>query len=134
MKKILASMFVLIIAGMVSCSKSPESEAKALILDMTKLTDKTADKVSSATSGKDAGEALIAYAEGMKKLAETGKELEKKYPDLKVEDNEKFKSEEEAMTKAMGKFTVAITGVMTKYADSKEFKDAMSKMTEVMKQ
>ncbi len=133
MKKVLALIFAITVAGMVSCSKSPEAEAKALITDMTKLTEMTAEKMDKAATAKDAGDALLVYAESMKKLAEQGKALEKKYPDMKVENNEKFKAEEEAMMKAMGTFTKSMTAVMTKYATAKEFQDAMAKMSEMMK-
>jgi len=133
MKKVLALIFAITVAGMVSCSKSPEAEAKALINDMTKLTEMTAEKMDKAATAKEAGDALLVYAEGMKKLADQGKALEKKYPDMKVENNEKFKAEEEAMMKAMGAFTKSMTTVMTKYATAKEFQDAMAKMSDMMK-
>lgn len=133
MKKVLALMFAVTLAGMVSCSKSPEAEAKALITDMTKLTEATAEKMEKALTGKDAGDALLAYAEEMKKLGDRGKELEKKYPEMKVENNDKFKVEEEALMKAMGSFTKAVTATMTKYSNSKEFQEAMAKMSETMR-
>jgi len=133
MKKVLALLFAVTMAGMVSCSKSPEAEVKAMMIDMTKLTETTAEKLNKAASGKEAGEALIAYGESMKKLADKGKELEKKYPQMKVENNAKFKAEEDAMMKAMGNFTKAMTGCMTKYAGSKEIQAAMMKMSEIMK-
>jgi len=133
MKKVLALLFAVTFTGMISCSKSPEAEAKALMVDMTKLTETTAANLDKAASAKDAGDALLGYADSMKKLADRGKELEKKYPDMKVENNEKFKAEEDAMMKAMGNFTRAMTTTMTKYATAKEFQDAMQKMSEVMK-
>ncbi len=133
MKKVLALLFAFTVAGIVSCSKSPEAEAKALMLDMTKVTESAAEKIEKATNAKEAGEALIGYAESMKKLAVRGKELEKKFPDFKPEGNDKFKTEQDAMMKSMERFTAAMTGVMIKYPGSKEIMDASVKMTEIMK-
>ncbi len=133
MKKVLALLFAVTVAGMVSCSKSPEAEAKALMLDMTKATETAAEKIEKSTSAKEAGDALIGYAESMKKLADKGKELEKKFPDFKPEGDVKFKAEQEAVMKSMERFTVAMTGAMKKYPGAKEIMDASVKMTEIMK-
>lgn len=132
MKKVLALLFAVTLAGMVSCSKSPEAEAKALMLDMTKVTEEAAVKIEKAATAKEAGDALVAYAESMKKLADRGKELEKKFPDFKPEQNDKFKAEQDAMMKSMEKFTAAMTGAMKKYAGAKELMDAAAKMGEIM--
>jgi hypothetical protein len=133
MKKVLALIFAVTFAGMISCSKSPEAEAKALMLDMTKATEDAAVKIEKAGNAKEAGDALIAYAQSMKKLADRGKDLEKKFPDFKAEDNQKFKTEQDAMMKSMEKFTAAMMGAMKKYPGSKEIMDASVKMTEIMK-
>ena len=133
MKKVLALLFAVAVAGMVSCSKSPEAEAKALMNDMTKVTEEAAVKIEKSASAKEAGDALVAYAENMKKLADRGKELEKKFPDFKPEQNDKFKTEQDAMMKSMEKFTAAMTGAMKKYPGSQEIMDATVKMTEIMK-
>lgn len=133
MKKVLALLFAVTLAGMVSCSKSPEAEAKALMLDMTKATDSASIKIEKASNAKEAGEALIGYAESMKELSVRGKDLEKKFPDFKPEGNDKFKTEQDAMIKSMERFTVAMTGAMTKYPGAKEIMEASVKMTEIMK-
>ncbi len=129
MKKVLALLFASIMAVIVSCAKSnPEAEAKALMLDMTKLTVTTSEKITKAATGKEAGDALLAYVDGMKKFSERGKEFDKKYPDLKLEKSDKLKAEQEAFMKALMGFTTAVDGTMKKFADSKEFKDAMEKL------
>lgn len=129
MKKTLALLFACTMAVIVSCAKSnPEAEAKALMLDMTKLTVATTEKITKAASGKEAGDALLVYVEGMKKFSEKGKEFDKKYPDLKLEKSDKLKIEQEAFMKALIGFTTAVDGTMKKFADSKEFKDAMDKL------
>ncbi|HNX24482.1 MAG TPA: hypothetical protein PKG60_10575 [Spirochaetota bacterium] len=133
MKKVLALLFAVTIAGMVSCSKSPEAEAKALMTDMTKVTESAADKIEKSANAKEAGDALVAYAQSMKQLAERGKDLEKKFPDFKPEQNDKFKAEQDAMMKSMEKFTAAMTGVMKKYPGAKEIMDATVKMSEIMR-
>ncbi|PKL16236.1 MAG: hypothetical protein CVV49_17260 [Spirochaetae bacterium HGW-Spirochaetae-5] len=133
MKKVLALLFAFTVAGMVSCSKSPEAEAKALMLDMTKATESAAEKIEKASNAKGAADALIGYAENMKELSVRGKELEKKFPDFKPEGNDKFKTEQDAMMKSMERFTAAMTGAMVKYPGAKEIMDASVKMTEIMK-
>ncbi len=133
MKKVLAFICTAVLVAAVSCSKNPEAEAKALINDMAKLTESSAEKIDKASNAKEAGEALLAYTASMKVLSIRGKELEKKYPELKDENNPKLKAEEEQMMKSMEKFTKAMTSAITKYAASKEFQDAMTKMSELMK-
>jgi len=133
MKKVLAFLFTAVLVASLSCSKSPESQAKALVLDMAKLTETSAEKMEKAATAKEAGDALLEYAANMKTLALQGRELEKKYPELKKENNPALKAEEDVMMKSMEKFTRAMTSAITKYAASKEFQDAMSKMSELMK-
>ena len=133
MKKVLAFLSAAVLVAAVSCSKSPETQAKDLILDMAKLTETSAEKMEKAATAKEAGDALLAYTASMKTLSIKGRELEKKYPELKNENNPKLKAEEDAMMKSMERFTKAMTSAITKYATSKEFQDAMSKMSELMK-
>ncbi len=134
MKKYLAVLAIAVIGFTVSCSKaSPEAEAKAMMNAMIKLTEVSADKLENASNAKDAADALVAYATEMKVLAEKGKELDKKYPDMKIDGNEKFKSENEAVEKVMKKFIDASMKASMKYANSKEFMDAAAKMQEIMK-
>jgi len=133
MKKVVAFLFTAALAVSLSCSKSPEAQAKALVLDIAKLTETSAEKIGKAATAKEAGDAILAYTESMKTLSIRGKELENKYPELKNENNPKMKAEEDVMIKAMEKFTKAMTSAITKYAGSKDFQDAMTKMSELMK-
>lgn len=134
MKKYLAVLAIAVLGFTVSCSKaSPEAEAKVMMNAMIKLTETSADKLENASNAKDAADALVAYAAEMKVLAEKGKELDKKYPDMKIDGNEKFKSENEAVEKVMKKFIDASMKASMKYANSKEFMDAAAKMQEIMK-
>lgn len=134
MKKFLAVLAIALLGFTVSCSKSsPEAEAKAMMNAMIKLTETSADKLENASNAKDAADALVAYATEMKVITEKGKELDKKYPDLKIVGDEKFKAENEAVEKAMKRFIDASTKASMKYISSKEFMDAVTKMQTIMK-
>lgn len=133
MKKYVALVCALAFIATVSCSKGPDADAKALIKSMTTATDAASEKLEKAAAAKDAGDAMIAYAQSMKTLAQKGKDLEKKYPNLKIQGDEKYKAESEMMMKSMDRFTKAMTGAMTKFAGAKELTEAAMKMGEIMK-
>jgi hypothetical protein len=133
MKKYAALICALTFVAAVSCSKGPDAEVKILLGGMTKVTDAAAEKLEKAATAKEAGDALITYAESMKGFTQKGMDLQKKYPALNPRDDKKFKAESEALMKTMTRFSQAMTAVMTKFAGAKELTDAAMKMSEIMK-
>ena len=123
MKKITVLLLTLVIGGMVSCSKSPadkEAEAKAIADEIVKSTQSTTEKLNKAANGKEAGDIIVEYATGMKKISE-------KYKDFDIKNDEKFKENDE-IKQVMGEFLKAVTGAAMKFRESKEFMEAMQKM------
>jgi hypothetical protein len=136
MKKIVVLVCLCAFAGLFACAKSGDAEAKATMMAMAKLNESTADKLDKAASGKEAGDALIAYGGEMKVLMLKSKELTTKYPELAkagTENSDKFKAETEALKISMGKFTKSMTAATVKYAGTKEMLEAAKKMGEIMK-
>ncbi len=136
MKKIVVLVSLCALAGLFSCAKSGDAEAKATMMAMAKVNETAADKLDKATSGKEAGDALVAYAGEMKTLILKSKELSKKYPELAKqgsESSDKFKAENEALKASMEKFTKSMVSATMKYATSKEMLEASKKMGEIMK-
>jgi len=125
MKKTIVLLLTLVIGGMVACSKSPadkEAEAKALADEIIKITQSTTEKLEKAANGKDAGDVVLEYANGMKKIKE-------KYKHLDLNDPKKFEGNEE-IKKVMGDFFSAIMNVNIKFKDSKELAEAMQKVNQ----
>jgi hypothetical protein len=133
MKKYIAIACSLIFVAAVSCSKGSESEAKAIIKNMISVTDATSEKLEKAADAKTAGDALSSYVESMKAISVKSADFQKKYTDLNMQGDEKLKTENDALTKSMDRFSKALAVAMTKFANSKEFADAIAKMGELMK-
>ncbi|MCL2154689.1 MAG: hypothetical protein FWH53_03390 [Leptospirales bacterium] len=131
MKKIIVLLLTLVIGGMVSCSKiagGPEAEAKALATETAKIMEVTTEKLNKAATGKEAGDALIEYANNMLQIAKKGEELQKKYKDLELMSDENFKNENEEINKMAVEFQKAIMGATFKFSGSKEFMAAVQKI------
>ena len=131
MKKIIALLLTLAIGGMLSCSKianSPEAEAKALSAETVKITEVATEKLNKAANGKEAGDALIDYANSMLEIAKKGQELQKKYKDLELMSDEKSQKEDPEMKKMAEEFAKAVMGASIRFQDSKEFMAAVEKM------
>jgi len=135
MKKYIAlTACAVIFAGFVACKKSPEAEAKALFSDMNTLMETYTSKIADAKTGKDAGTVLTECADKFKALNTRAKELEKKFPDFKFDENPSVKAEGEKLQASMQKFITGVMGASVKYSQDKDFQDAMQKMGESMKQ
>jgi hypothetical protein len=135
MKKYIAlTACAVILTGFVACKKNPESEAKALFSDMNTLMDTYTAKLADSKTGKDAGKVLTECAEKFKALNTRAKDLEKKFPDFKFNENPAIKAEGEKLQASMQKFITGVMGAAVKYSQDKDFQDAMQKMTDSMKQ
>lgn len=133
MKKFFAVLVVAFLGFAISCSKaSPENEAKALMNATIKLTDSTSEKLEKAATAQDAAAALVTYVAEMKVLMEKGKEYAKNHPGVSYMEDESNKAENEAMDKAMYRFSAASMKASAKFSGSKEFADAAAKMQDIM--
>jgi peptidoglycan hydrolase CwlO-like protein len=130
MKKLIVLSLVLIIGGMASCSKvaSPEATAKAILTDSNKIVETATEKLNKATNGKEAGDALIEFTNGMVKIAERGKEFQKLHKDFDIKTNEQVKNENHEMLQKIAAFQKAVKSAAMKYVGSKDFMDAITKM------
>ena len=115
-----------------SCSKiGPESDAKKLATDTLTLFDTATAKLDKAQNAKEASDALIAYAAGMKDIQQRTAEFQKKYPNF---NSSAANSDKELQKKAEASdaaFSSAMTKAMMKYAGSKELLDAVMKLSEM---
>ncbi len=108
-----------------------EGDARAYMKDLTEYTEKTSAKLDAASTPKDAGEIMVAYAEEMKSFVERGQALKKKYPDKKTDSDPALQAEQEQLRKAMEAFSGAMMKVMIKWPGAPEIMDATKKMMEI---
>ena len=111
------------------------SDAKGMITQLAALMEKTYNELRDAKSGKIAGDVVIAYAEGVKKLSTTGLELEKKYPDFKKAATDSSLEKPVADLRAsMVKLGKELNEKTKAYeaAGDKDFEAATKKMKEIL--
>ncbi len=135
MKKFFAVLVVAALGFAVSsCSKSPEAEAKAIMNDMAKLFEATADKLDKAATGKEAADMLIAFGTEMKVIKDKAEAFDKAHPELKNKGaDEKYKAETEAIGKATEKFVGAMMKIGMKFQGDKDLEAAAMKLGEILK-
>ncbi|HEY1407234.1 MAG TPA: hypothetical protein VF857_11540, partial [Spirochaetota bacterium] len=95
--------------------------------------EKASEGIKNSKSGKEASDVLLTVADKVKVLSERARELEKKYPDFKAQDNPELKAEMEKIQGSMQKFIQEVAKVSVKYAGDKDFQDALKKIGENMK-
>jgi hypothetical protein len=135
MKKYIAlTVCAVVFAGFIACKKNPESEAKSLFSDMNTLTESCATKITDSKTGKEAGAVLNEFSVKFKALNIRAKDLEKKFPDFKFNENPAIKTEGEKLQASMQKFITGVMSASVKFSQDKDFQDAMTKMTDSMKQ
>lgn len=136
MKQFAIVALVAVAAFLVSCkgpALTPEQEAKVIAAETLAITVSTTAALNKASSGKETADAFIAYAEGMKKVIEKGKEFQKKNPTFDVKNNPAMKGDEEKTKKIAEEFMGAMIKAGMKYGQSPEVKEAQKKLMEIMK-
>ena len=134
-KYLVLFMCTLAAAGIASCSReTPLSAAQDIYADIMANAEKTTENLQKANSGKEAGDALVAYATEMKKLAERSEALQKKYPDFDEKSVPEMKEPQEKMEKTMKAFADEMRKSMAKYAGDKDFIGLVMQMSKIMNQ
>jgi hypothetical protein len=137
-KKILA-LSVLAMFVVVGCGKGDKiADMKKVMNDMTAIFTAYGTSVENAKSGKDVAAAMVKFAEGIKAVSVKAKELEKKYPDIKLKDSKTMPKELEADAKKLeeaGKVMMSkkVMDQMAKYMADPDVLKAQKDMMEKMK-
>lgn len=111
------------------CTKSnPAADGKALINKSISATDTATEKLSKASNGKEAADALTEYSLTMVKIAAEAKMLEARYSDIKLKNDDAFKEENARLEESLTKFMQSMFPVVAKFKDSPELQKAAEAM------
>jgi len=135
MKKILILPVIAALLLTVSCSKTemnPESEAKQIISDMTRLFNIAAERLDNAETGKEVADILLDLAAEMKEESDNANKFYAKHPELRMVAAERFKSENEAFTMATARLFESLGRVAIRFKGDKDIKAASEKLQEIM--
>ena len=111
------------------------ADAREMIVQLMVLMEKTYSDLREAKNGKIAGDILVAYAEGVKKLSTAGVDLEKKYPFFKKAATDSSLEKPVADLRAsMVKLGKELNEKTKSYeaAGDKDFEAATKKMKEIL--
>ncbi|MGL4368709.1 MAG: hypothetical protein ACRCUT_03420 [Spirochaetota bacterium] len=122
-------------AGFISCAKeTPLGAAQKIYSDIIENAETAAEKLGKAATGKEAGDALVEYAEKMQKLTKRSQELQEKYPDFDERTVPEMKESQEKMETTMKNFADTMRKTMVKFAGDKDFISSAMKMSAIMSQ
>ena len=134
MKKTMTMLLVLCAAAAVAgCEKENQgvSDARKFYREMILQTNEYADKLGTVKDSKSAAEILTMYIDAQKQLIEKGRDLRRKYPQLRLHDEPALKEYETALEDATRNLTDSVTEAMAKYLNKDEFRKALSKFDEI---
>ena len=118
MKNHYTLLIILVLISIVGCAKEPPEK---LLINLTK---KTTQQLTNSTSGKEAGEAIIAFAKEISVI-------NKQYPTVKesIATSEYAKEFEVVNTE----FVKSVSLVGTKYGSDKDFQKALEEFSTIVR-
>ncbi len=137
MKKIIVIMVLLVVlfAGCSSpvVSKQALAAAKKMLKSLTVLMTKTTVKMEKATTAKQTGKVLVAYAKQLAKVTVQAATLKKKYPDFDdAAKDGSLTKEAKALQKKVGALNDLYTDAEKKYKEDKDFVASLLEMKKIM--
>jgi hypothetical protein len=134
MKKIVLSIFAIALISIIGCKKDKYSEARILMNDTISTYESCINGIEKASSGKDIANSLNKFADAMIPIVTKANELNKKYPELKLNTktpDKELEKEAKKLEETIKRFgSNAITQNMMKYMKDPEVIKAYQNMSE----
>jgi CRISPR/Cas system-associated exonuclease Cas4 (RecB family) len=135
------SVFILVILFTVlsgckakQASKEALADAKAMLIEMTGLIERTSAVLKDVKDAQAAGQALMEYGAAVKKMMEKGTALQRKHPDFNATaNNSAVKEAAENVKKALNVLARRFSVMEKKYGDKKAYKKGKAIMKELLK-
>jgi len=118
MVKKIIPLFALVALVITGCSTGKYADVKSYLQDTIKMQEKYISTIEGAKSGSEVASAIETFADGLVEMAEKGKELEKKYPELNFKDKQfppELKAEMDKLDEVGKRMITASTSIGMKY-------------------